>query len=115
MDTVLEDALKDRAYHLGKNLEDLTPGQIAEVEANPTNYLPEGYFSEAPKKAETPEEEVAEAGEVVSEEVAETPEEEIAEAESVIEAAVPEPELKPKPKPRGGRQKASEPEPEPEE
>ncbi len=74
MGTVLEDALKNRAYHLAKNVEDLTPGQIAEVEANPMAYLPEGYIPEE----ETPEEEeVAEAGEGVSEEVAvETSEEE---------------------------------------
>ena len=67
MGTVLEDALKNMAYHLAKNIEDLTPGQIAQVEADPLTYLPEGYTPE-----ETPEEEVAEAGEVVSEEVAET-------------------------------------------
>ena len=53
LDTELADALKNRAYHLGKNLKDLTPGQIAEVEANPRAYLPEGYFT----KVETPEEE----------------------------------------------------------
>ena len=67
MGTVLEDALKNMAYHLAKNIEDLTPGQIAQVEADPLTYLPEGYTPE-----ETPEEKVAEAGEVVSEEVAET-------------------------------------------
>jgi len=67
MGTVLEDALKNRAYHLAKNVEDLTPGQIAEVEANPQKYLPEGYTPEV----EAPEgEEVAEAGEGVSEEAA---------------------------------------------
>lgn len=71
MGTILEDALKHWAYHLAKNVEDLTPGQIAQVEANPQKYLPEGYIPE-----ETPEEEIAEAGEGVSEEVAvETPEE----------------------------------------
>jgi len=87
MGTVLEDALKNRAYHLAKNVEDLTPGQIAEVEADPLTYLPEGYIPE-----ETPEEEVAEAGEGVSGEVAvETPEE------------VPEPPAKPVEKKRAFR------------
>ena len=65
MGTILEDALKHWAYHLAKNVEDLTPGQIAQVEANPQKYLPEGYI---PK--ETPEEEIAEAGEGVPEEAA---------------------------------------------
>lgn len=72
MGTVLEDALKNRAYHLAKNVEDLTPGQIAEVEADPQTYLPEGYVPEV----EAPEEESVEAGEVAAEEAAvETPEE----------------------------------------
>lgn len=89
MGTVLEDALKNRAYHLAKNVEDLTPGQIAEVEANPQKYLPEGYAPEV----ETPEgEEVAEVGEGVSEE---------AEEEKVAEAEVtePSPESEPTPEP----------------
>jgi len=58
MGTVLEDALKNRAYHLGKNIGDLTLGQIAEVEANPQTYLPE--VEPAPVEAEAeviPEEE----------------------------------------------------------
>jgi len=82
MGTVLEDALKNRAYHLAKNVEDLTPGQIAEVEANPMAYLPEGYTPE-----ESPEgEEVAEAGEGDSEEAAVETQEEVSEppAEPVV-------------------------------
>ena len=83
MGTILEDALKHWAYHLAKNVEDLTPGQIAQVEANPQKYLPEGYIPEE----ETPEEEIAEAGEGVPEEVAETQKE------------VPEPPAEPVPEP----------------
>ena len=40
MGTVLEDALEARTNQLGKNPGELTPGQIAEVEANPQAYLP---------------------------------------------------------------------------
>jgi len=39
MDAVLKNALQSRASQLGKNVGDLTPGQIAEVEADPLAYL----------------------------------------------------------------------------
>lgn len=86
MGTTLEDALKHWAYHLAKNVEDLTPGQIAQVEANPQKYLPEVSIPE-----ETPEEAIAEAGEGVSEEVAVETLEEVSEevAETLEEVSEP--------------------------
>jgi len=98
MGTILEDALKHWAYHLAKNVEDLTPGQIAQVEANPQKYLPEGYIAEE----ETPEEEIAEAGEGISEEVAVETLEEV--PEPPIEA-VPEPPAEPVEKKRASRKR----------